>query len=72
MLLMAAAVRCRYALCMAFLCNPDFKAGLEGYLQESGVRAIILGTRRWGACGHWRAAWLQGASVLGYCTGMHV
>lgn len=27
--------------------SADFKAGLEGYLARTGVRAIVLGTRRY-------------------------
>lgn len=35
-----------YGLGMSYLRDPDFKAGLEGYLAASGVTAILLGTRR--------------------------
>jgi len=30
-----------------YLKNPDFKAGLEDYLEEARTAAIVLGTRRW-------------------------
>lgn len=38
---------CRYGLNVHYLKNPDFKAGLEDYLEEARTAAIVLGTRRW-------------------------
>ncbi|KAI8473634.1 MAG: MoaB/Mog domain-containing protein, partial [Monoraphidium minutum] len=35
-----------YRLGCGFLDHPDFNAGLRGYLEASGVLAIVLGTRR--------------------------
>ncbi|GBF98909.1 FAD synthase [Raphidocelis subcapitata] len=35
-----------YRLGVAFLDDPDFNAGLRGYLEGSGALAIVLGTRR--------------------------
>jgi hypothetical protein len=37
-----------YRLGCSFLDHPDFNLGLRGYLETSGVLAIVLGTRRWG------------------------
>lgn len=36
----------RYSLCTDVLVEKDFKAGLQSYLAATGVRAIVLGTRR--------------------------
>jgi hypothetical protein len=38
-----------YRLGCSFLGHPDFNLGLRGYLEDTGVLAIVLGTRRWGA-----------------------
>lgn len=35
-----------YRLGCSFLDHPDFNQGLRGYLDASGVLAIVLGTRR--------------------------
>lgn len=35
-----------YGLNVHYLKNPDFKAGLEDYLEEARTAAIVLGTRR--------------------------
>jgi hypothetical protein len=37
----------RYGLQMTYITNPDFKAGLIGYLRDTGVAATLLGTRRY-------------------------
>jgi len=36
----------RYGLGLETLDIADFKAGLEAYLARTGVRAIVLGTRK--------------------------
>jgi hypothetical protein len=35
-----------YSLSCCFLDHPDFNRGLRGYLDSTGVAAIVLGTRR--------------------------
>jgi len=35
-----------YSLSCCFLDHPDFNRGLKGYLEATGVLAIVLGTRR--------------------------
>jgi hypothetical protein len=39
-----------YSLGCSFLTHPDFNAGLKGYLDGTGVLAIVLGTRRCLVC----------------------
>uniref|UniRef100_A0A7S3QYH2 FAD synthase n=1 Tax=Dunaliella tertiolecta TaxID=3047 RepID=A0A7S3QYH2_DUNTE len=41
-----AETNAQYSLGLEFMDSADFKAGLESYLSKTGVKAIVLGTRK--------------------------